>query len=143
MAVSFTPQSDGGNFDPRNVNAVWITDASGKLVRNLYARAGQRAGYLSQWRRVYTASPQTGVDGVAGATASSFSAYSGTWDLTNAKTSAKVAQGTYTLNLQFADNDAAGPFASVKFVLQGTSFDTTVPNATFPYHKNIHLKYTP
>jgi len=143
MTASFTPQSDGGKFNPRNVNAVWITDASGALVRTLYARAGQRASYLAQWRKVYTASIQTGVDGVAGATTSSFSPYSGTWDMTKASTSAKVAYGTYTFNMQFADNNTAGPFASVKFSVNGAAFDTTVPSATFPYHKSIHLKYTP
>ena len=144
MAISFTPVNDGGGFYPNNVWAVWITNSANTWVRNINARAASKAANLNQWRAKYTVSPlRTGVDGVSGATAPNFVPFSGSWDLTNGKTTAKLPLGAYTVNMQFADDNGAGPYASVRVTIGASAIDTTVPNGTFPFHTNIHLVYTP
>ena len=143
LAISFTPQSDGGNFDPANVWAVWITDNDGTWVRNVNARAGMRANHLTHWVSDYKSTIARGVDGVTGATVYSFMPFSGSWDLTNGRSTTKLPQGSYHVNMQFADDNSAGPFASVLVTVGTSAIDTTVPSSTFPYHKYIHLTYTP
>jgi len=132
--VSFTPVDYGGNFSPRNVYAVWITDASGKWVANLGARAQTRARDLTQWRRVYSKTPVKGVDGVSGATASSYSSFSGTWN------ASQSPQGTYTLHMEFTSDNGSGPHDIVSFSTANGAFTTS---NSFTYHKNVSLKYTP
>lgn len=134
LAVSFTPVDYGGNFAPRNVYAVWITDASGKWVANLGARAQTRVRDLTQWRKVYSKTPVKGVDGVTGATASSYSSFSGTWS------ASQSPQGTYTLHMEFTSDNGSGPHDIVSFSTANGAFTTS---NSFTYHKNVSLKYTP
>ena len=147
LQITFTPSTTGGNYSPKNLWAVWITNSSGTWVRNMDAKTSRsNTSHLTRWRQAYTATVATGVDGVSGATASSFTPFSKTWDLTNGKTTAKLPLGRYTIGMQFADGDnmtTQNPAASVAITLGSTPIDTTVPSATFPYHKSIHLVYTP
>lgn len=134
LKVSFTPVSAGGTYAPKNVNATWITDASGKWVTNLVAHGKTRVKYLYNWRSDYSKTIVIGVDGVASATVSSFTPFVGSWN-----TSGKAA-GTYTLHTEFTSKDGQGPYASVQFQLGSTPFDTIVQFSNF---KNVHLVYAP
>lgn len=121
-----------GSQSPRNVYAVWITDASGKWVANLGERGLFQYPYLTQWRRVYKKTPVKGVDGVSGATASSFTAFTGTWD------AATAPAGNYSLHMEFTTDNVSGPHDVVDFSTANGKFDVTT--SKFTYHKNVRLQ---
>ena len=134
LSVTFTPINNRGGYSPKNVYAVWITDASGKWVANLGARVQKRYRYLTEWRKVYVKVPTKGVDGITGATASSFSTFSGVWD------ASKVPKSNYTLHMEFTTGNGSGPHATVTFSTANGAFDLA---KTFTNYKNVTLKYTP
>lgn len=134
LLVTFTPSGNGGQYCPKNVNATWLTDGSGKWVGNLEMWGQTRSGYLYKWKADYGKSPVKGIDGVAGATQGSFMAKNLNYNL------ASLAQGNYTLKLENTCANKQGPFQTVNFVWNGSAIDTLV---NFTYHKNVRLLYTP
>lgn len=134
LLVTYTTTGNGGQYCPKNVNATWLTDGSGKWIGNLEMWGQTRSNYLYKWKADYGKSPVKGVDGVAGATQGSFVAKNLNYNL------AALAQGNYTLKIEYTCANKQGPFQTINFSWNGSAIDTLV---NFTYHKNVRLLYTP
>lgn len=111
--------TQGGRYQPRNIGAIWIADASGKFVKTLQLWARIRQRYLSKYN---AARGGTAVDVTASATLTSHQLHRVSWDLKD-RAGAPVAPGKYSVQIEVTDKDAAG--ATAQF-----DFDTSMGPAT-------------
>lgn len=134
LTLDYTPITNGGQYAPKNIYAVWVTDAQGNWVANLGARAGIRYTWLKKWYADYKKKPTTGVDGVTGATTSSFQPFSftGSAPMTTA--------GEHIVHMEFTTGDVQGPYNTISFNTANGALDTTL---NFTYFTQVHLTYTP
>ena len=91
LAITASTGTAGGNYSPRNIAAVWIENSSGQFVKSLAVYAAKEKSYLTHWQ---SASKSNTTDAATGATRSSYSAISVTWDGTDTS-GTEVADGTY------------------------------------------------
>ena len=128
LGVEFTTVSYGGRYGPRNVGAVWITNEAGKFVKTLEEWGLRRYSNLYAWRK---SSGGNTVDAVTGATRSTASAHSSTWNCTDLG-GGHVPTGTYFVNAEFVENNVsssgsgAGPTWKEAFIV-GTAPVTLTP----------------
>lgn len=122
LKVSFTTESYGGRYGPRNVGAVWIEDKDGKFLRTLKKWAAVRTRHLIAWKK---ASGSDLTDAVTGATQRRHSSHRVTWDRKDA--SGKLhGVGDYLLRFELTEEnssgrDKPGPTFKVPFHLGGGS----------------------
>ena len=138
LTVSVTTSSAGGKYFPEHVMAIWIEDGSGKFVKTLLAYADKRKGYLTNWKKVN--STYNTVDAVTGATKTSHTTRTCTWNGTNVS-KAQVTDGNYVLKMELTDKDATGNVGSFTFA-KGTS-EVTLNPTSIPSFSNISIKWTP
>lgn len=101
----------GGEYEPRNIGAIWIADAAGNFVKTLEVWARERRDDLT------TFEAETGsnmVDAVAGATLRSHVAHRATWDLTDVNGNA-ADPGSYTVVIEVTDKEDQGATAEIRF----------------------------
>lgn len=108
--------SQGGEYAPRNIGAIWIANASGGFVKTLEVWAQRRAGDLTKWG-IETFSNR--VDAISSATLSSHRQHQVSWDMTNAS-GAAVPDGDYQIIIELTDHDGSGKWKAVPFTLNGT-----------------------
>lgn len=113
-----------GQYD-RRVDAIWVTDSSGRFVKTLRKDAANRQQYLYKWaaaRGSYTT-----VDGYSGATISSWSPVTVTWNCRGTN-NAIVPDGDYRFYAEFTDRNNQGPWTTngITFT-KGTSGITLNP----------------
>ena len=136
LTVSFTTVSPKGKYSPRNIGAIWITDANGAYVKTLTVWAGKRAKYLTKW---ISSSGGDKVDAVTSATLSSHGTRQGVWNCTD-KAGQALGNGDYFLNAELTDRDGSGPYMKVPFTFDGNPFDVQMPDeASVPNFTNRHL----
>lgn len=111
LSFSVTTATLGGRYSPRNIYAIWVTDAQGKFVKTLAKFARIRARYLTGWN---AASGGNVVDAVTGATVTSHGARMATWDLTDVSKKA-VPDGDYKIVVELTDADKTGASTSIPF----------------------------
>ncbi len=135
---SVTTVTDGGTYSPRNVFAVWVTDAQTNFVKTLLCRAASQERWLIQWNGD---SGGNKVDGITGATRTSHGPVSVTWNARNSAGSL-VPDGTYRIFVEFTERNGQGPFTSAVSFVKGTSpVSLTPPN--LPRFTSMSLTYTP
>jgi hypothetical protein len=123
LTFTVTTVTARGRYAPRNVGAIWISDAQGKFVKALEVWGQQRLSNATAWVQ---ASAGAKVDVVTAATKPSHGAHSVNWDC---QTPGKqpVPAGTYQAHVTFAESDAFpffGPApiqASMDFTRSGTT----------------------
>lgn len=142
LSVSVTTSSAGGNFAPKNIEAIWIQDDAGNFVKTLLANAATRKTHLNTWQAITLASGSeyNVVDAVTGSTKTSHGTRTCTWNGTNVSGTI-VADGTYHLYMELTDKNATGNISSFTFV-KGTSADSQTP-ANEPSFSNISLDWQP
>jgi hypothetical protein len=137
-------------FGPDNYTAIWIEDNKGKFIKTLYvttagSKKPSRRGWLTEWT---LKSASNAVDAKTGATAESYGSIVGTWDGKDV-TGTIVADGTYTLRMEIAD-DADAPHNgktgvsskfSATFTKGPTASSITAPNVLS--FSNNSLQWTP
>lgn len=117
LLVTVTTSETGGNYAPRNIVAIWVEDDNGNFVKTLLAYANTRKTHLNTWQASTTAAgtAYNTTDAISGATRSSHSTRSCTWNGTDFN-GLDVADGTYYLWLELTDKNSTGNFSSFQFV---------------------------
>lgn len=122
VAVDFTPVAPipVGQYSPRNVLAVFVTDANNNLVRTLFATpAGPRALYLRRWRQL-AGNLADGFTGATINTATKPATAPFMWDMKN-RAGVVVPNGNYKVWFEVATaNIAAITPAAANAGLSGT-----------------------
>lgn len=141
LTITYTTQPHGGPYAPRNIVAVWVTDAAGTFVKTIDRYAATRKSHLVAWT---TAAGAADADAVSGATRTAHGQLTRTWDLTN-RAGAEIPDGTYTVRLELADSNATtagqndqGTFTFVKGPSPQTQSGLTSGGFT-----GVTLAYTP
>jgi hypothetical protein len=111
LEFSYSTESLGGRYSPKNVGAIWVTDSSGKLVKSLEVWARVRLRYLTSYA---TARAGARPDVTATATLANHKAHTASWDLKDSS-GAAVPPGKYTLNAELTDTHSAGKTIAVPF----------------------------
>ena len=137
LTIDFTTVSFGGQYAPKNVGAVWITDGQDGFVKTLERWAVKRSKYLVKWK---AASGGNVVDAVSGATRAQHAAHSLEWDGTDVN-GAPVADGIYRVYVEFTEKNGAGPWTSIEFT-KGSSPVTITPGDLAAF-TGQHISYTP
>ncbi len=137
-SLTVTMSDPPGNYSAR-VDAFWVTDAAGNFIKNIRKDAARRENYLYQW---LAARDTTVIDGFSGATISTWTPVTVTWDCRDTS-EAVVPDGTYKLYVEFTDRNGQGPWTSegLPFAKGLANVDVTYPNQT--YFRNMRLVYTP
>ena len=105
LTFSVTTASNGGQYSPKNIVAIWIKNGSGTFIKSLKVMAAQRIQYLYQWK---ASSSSNTVGAITGATLSNHQTHNVSWNGKNASGS-NVADGSYQIWVEFADDDFQGP----------------------------------
>lgn len=103
LSLTFVTTSPGGNkrYEPKNILAVWVEDASGKFVRTLGRWAGRQKRNLTEWKKA----DGTDIDGVTGATQATYGTYTVKWDLRD-RQGRTVADGKYRIRMELTNHNA-------------------------------------
>lgn len=137
VTVDVTTASAGGRYSPRNVGAIWITDANDQYVKTLRIWGLRRRGWLENW---YLSSGEDTTDAITGATATTHGTRSATWNCTRFDQK-PAGPGSYQVNFEFTDYNGTGPTRAVSFERGATAATVTAPdNANF---KAIRVQVTP
>jgi hypothetical protein len=112
LVFRVTTLSQGGQFEPKNIGAIWIQDAGGKWVKTLAIWAGVSTRYLTH----YCAANTTGnkVDAMTSATLPMQKAHEVTWDLTDCNRKS-APDGDYSVMVEVTDHNGTGQTLSVPF----------------------------
>lgn len=137
LTVDFTTVTFKGQYAPKNVGAVWITNDQDVFVKTLERWAVKRSKYLVKWKAV---SGGNTVDAVTGATRSSHGPHSLTWDGTDVSGNL-VPDGTYRVYMEFTEKNGAGPWTSIEVVKGASPADITP--ADIAAFTGQHVTYTP
>lgn len=133
-----TTVTAGGNYAPRNVMAIWVTDANTNFVKTLKRQAQSQIRWLTRWGAV---SQSNVVDGITGATLSSHQAHTVTWNCRNTSSNI-VADGTYRIFVEFTEFNGAGPFTQAVSFVKGSAGITSTP-ANAANFTSMRLTYVP
>jgi len=142
LTVAAATSSTGGNYAPKNIVAVWIEDTQGNFVKTLLAYAQNRKTHLNTWEAVTTAagSPFNTVDAITGATRTSHSTRTSTWDGKDVN-SILVADGMYKVWMELTDKNNTGNFSSFNFT-KGPDPENQTP-ANVPSFSSITINWEP
>lgn len=139
LTIAVTTSSNGGIYAPRNIEAIWIQDNSGKFVKTLLVNAGTRIRYLTNWN---TSSGGNIIDAISGATQSTHGVRTATWNGTNAAaTRAVVQDGTYKILMELTDINGTGNLNNFSFT-KGPNSQVITP-LSVPSFSNITISWSP
>jgi hypothetical protein len=103
VSVLFKTTPTGGQFAPRNVVAVWITDGNGVFVKTIGRWADTRKSDLVAWNQASGGD----ADAVSGATRLDHSIQlAAQWDL-KSRAGAVMPDGTYTIHIELSDSQTS------------------------------------
>ena len=149
LSFTYTPTSHQGYSGTKNVLAIWVEDGSGNFVKTRMKRAGWgTADHLPTWavnaggsaNNCMTGCNVTGAS--TGATLSSFTTKSISWDGTDASGNL-VADGTYKIIIESCWNHGSSGKATRTFTFtKGSSTDSQTPSNDANF-TNISLTWTP
>lgn len=138
VTFKVTTVTANGTYAPKNVLAIWVTNAAGTFQKSIKVMAQTRIGYLYKWK---TATPSQNVTGaITGATLSSHQTHTVSWNC-QTYSGTLVPDGDYKMWVEFTEKDGQGPYTSYTFT-KGTAADTlTFSNAT--NFTSVQIIYTP
>jgi hypothetical protein len=138
LTFSVTTVSFNGSYAPRNVGAIWISDAGGTFVKSLNVWGNRRRRHLNTWNDV---SGGNTLDAITGATASDHGTRTGTWNCTGVDRR-PVGDGVYRVNVDFTEsNNGERVMMPLSFTKGSAPVELTGPDQT--NFKNIRLRSTP
>lgn len=142
LTVQVTTSSTGGDYEPRNVLAIWVEDDSGAFVKTLLAYANTRRTHLNTWQASTNAagSEFNTTDAVTGATQSGHGVRTAEWNGTN-YSGTVVPDGQYRLRMELTDKNETGNAASFPFTKGATAQALTPANV--PSFSSISINWTP
>lgn len=125
MSAVISTATYNGQYAPKHVLAAWITNSAGTFIKSLMVYAAARKSDLTNW--VSSSSGST-TDAVVGATLSSHSSHSLSWNGTNTSETV-VDDGTYKLNVEFTESNGTGKYTSFTFTKGTSAFSATSSSA--------------
>ncbi|MDC3960599.1 DUF2271 domain-containing protein [Polyangium jinanense] len=143
LEYRFTTVSLDGEYAPKNIGAVWITDAQDTFVKTLEVWAAKRVEHLVRWG---AASGTNVVDAVTGATRKSHAEHVTTWNGTDTA-GLVVPNGPYRVHVEFTEWNSSdsgedpGPWTAVDFMKGPDAQEMTLPDE--PAFIGRHLSWTP
>ena len=143
LGVSVTTHSGGGSHSPKNVDAIWIEDASGKFVKSLYVMARNQIQHLDTWNAVTTAAgvSRNRVDAVTGATLPNYGTLTASWNCLDVNEKI-VNAGGYQVCFDLNDGNGTDKHTCDKITL-GTTAAMLMPADALPCFTARALTYTP
>jgi len=102
-SIAFSTVSYEGEYEPDNVGAVWIVDASGAYVRTIERWGTKRLKNAVAWRED---SAGDDVDAVTGATRHEHGLHELQWDCRDASGNLRDG-GSFEVHLEFTEEDSA------------------------------------
>lgn len=148
LSFSFTPTAHTGYSGYKNVLAVWIQTGSGSFVKTRLRYVGWgTADHLPTWATNSGGSSNNAMTGcntvsaTTGATLTSFSTKTITWDGTDVNGNV-VADGTYKVTIQETWNHGGGTTTRSFTFTKGSSSDSQTPSNDGNF-TNISLTWTP
>jgi len=137
VTFSVKTVSTNTGFSPKHILAIWVEEGPGTFVKTLKLRADKRKQYLYTWNNKSSGNT---VDAITGATLSSHTTHTVTWDCTN--TSGQVvADGEYEITVEFTSEHAQGPITSITF--DKTAEAVHITPADLSYFIDMDLVFTP
>jgi len=125
LTFQVTTVTFNGSYAPRNVGAIWVSDAGGRFVKSLNVWAAKRIRHLVTWQG---ASMGSTVDAVTSATASNHGTRTGRWNCTGLDHQ-PVPDGTYRINAEMTERNGLGRVMTpVTFVKGASAVDLTAPD---------------
>lgn len=112
--LTFTTRGTGGEYDPRHVLAVWVTDAKGHWIKTVRVDAHRERKELRTWRRESNGSV---TDAVTGATLQRHGEVTATWNGTDSSGNA-VPDGVYEFRAEYNSGGPSQvmPAGTAKFI---------------------------
>jgi hypothetical protein len=143
VAVSATTHSGGGNHAPKNVDAIWVEDASGKFVKSLYVMARNEIQHLNAWNAATTAAglSRNRVDAVTGASLPGYGTRMASWNCTDVN-GKPVALGGYKVCFDLNDGNGSDKSTCDNLTL-GKAAATVMPPDVLPCFTARTLTYAP
>lgn len=142
LTVSATTSEAGGNYNPRNVVAIWVENDNGEFVKTLMAYAQNRKTHLNTWQASTGAvgSEYNTTDAITGATRNSHATRSCTWNGVDYNGDL-MPDGTYSVWMELTDKNNTGNYSSFTFT-KGMAADTQEP-ADVSSFGNISIHWQP
>ncbi|MDI1428738.1 DUF2271 domain-containing protein [Polyangium sorediatum] len=143
LSFRVTTVSLDGEYAPKNIGAIWVTDAQDTFVKTLEVWAAKRVEHLVRWR---AASGTNVVDAVTGATRKSHIEHAVFWNGTNTA-GLEAPDGTYRVHVEFTEWNSSdsgedpGPWMTLDFVKGPSAQETTLPDE--PAFIGRYLSWTP
>ncbi len=134
---TITTVSNGGQYSPDNVIAIWVKNSSGLFVKSMKVMAVQRIQYLYQWK---ASSSLNTVGAITGATLTSHQTHVISWNCKNTS-NVLVPDGDYQFWIEFADDDFQGPYTHYTFTKSSAAQTQNFTDAT--RFKNVSIVWTP
>jgi|SRR5450432_10773 len=143
LDVTVTTHSGGGNHAPKNVDAIWIDDSTGKFVKSLYVMARNEIQHLNAWNTATTAAglSRNRVDAVTGASLSGYGTRTASWNCTDVNQKL-VAVGGYKVCFDLNDGNGSDKSTCDSLTL-GKTATTVMPPDALPCFTGRILTYTP
>ncbi|EYF02832.1 DUF2271 domain-containing protein [Chondromyces apiculatus] len=143
LTLSFTTATVGGEYEPENVGAVWVTDAQDTFVKTLEVWAGKRDEHLIKWQSA--SAGHDVVDAITRATRHTHVAHQSLWNGTD-NGGQTVPDGAYRIYVEFTEDNSsegepAGPWMSIDFTKGSAPEERAVPDQR--NFAGIHLSLTP
>lgn len=139
MTFTVKTKAYGGDYTPKNVVAIWLSNPSGTFVRTFKLMAITQKNKLVKWGM---AASNNTTNAITGATLTSHQTHSVTWDCKNLSGSI-MPNGNYTVWIEFTERNSTvsnpGPFTSVTFTKGPVSQHLTPAGNT--YFENISLNW--
>lgn len=142
LTATITTKTQGGQYAPKNVGAIWIEDSSGKWVYTLdWWNSLLNAGWLSRYGKVKGPSftffdPKPGPDVVTSATLPMHKTHNVSWGLEGSSGS-EVPDGDYKLVIELTEKEGDGQFQEIPFT-KGAEPVTLMPADT-QYYTGIKI----
>lgn len=142
LTVSTTTSNAGGNYNPKNVVAIWVENDNGEFVKTLLAYAQNRKTHLNTWQAstVAAGSEYNTTDAITGATKTSHATRTCTWNGLDYNGDL-MPDGTYAVWMELTDKNNTGNYSSFTFT-KGIDSDMQEP-ADVASFANISIHWQP
>lgn len=142
LTFSVLTVTNGANYSPKNVLAIWVKDAQGNFVISRKVMAVSRKQHLVKW---VASSGNNSVNATTGATLPNHQTHNVTWDCRDLNGNL-VPDGEYEIWVEFTERNSAGggavgPSTKVSFTKGLDVVSLSPPDEA--YFKNMSLNYSP
>lgn len=136
LTFSVLTKALGGQYSPRNIGAIWITNGSGAFVKTLELWASQRLQYLSTFQ---AQTNRNKVDAITSATLTSHKTHTVSWNLKDVNGNV-VPDGKYNVVIETTDRNGFGDSIALPFTKSATPIQLSPPNVTHYVNMSLSIK---